>query len=154
MKMSERGGKCLYERGIGEASTTVYDRFDQWKSGFFKVLPQVCAFCQLRVRVPTSLQNWLPTPNLPSKNTFKVELHDITERHQILRQGKEQDLFAARVLENKILTSPSHTEVARQIGACFPHSLLHEVLRDPQTLDFIIMSVRTIKYSPGDTVAM
>ena len=52
MKMSERGGKSLYERGIGEASTTVYDRFDRWKSGFFETLPQVCVSCQLRVLVP------------------------------------------------------------------------------------------------------
>jgi hypothetical protein len=41
-KMSARGGVRLYERGIGEASATVYDRFNRWKSGFFKSLPQVC----------------------------------------------------------------------------------------------------------------
>jgi len=49
--MSARGGVRLYERGVGEASATVYDRFDRWKSGFFETLPQVCAFCQLRVLV-------------------------------------------------------------------------------------------------------
>ena len=47
--MSARGGVRLYERGIGEATTTVYDRFDRWKSGFFKTLPQVCTWCRWRV---------------------------------------------------------------------------------------------------------
>ena len=49
--MSARGGVRLYERGVGEATTTVYDRFNRWKSGFFESLPQVCVFCQLRVLV-------------------------------------------------------------------------------------------------------
>jgi len=92
-----------------------------------------------------------PCSRLLSRNTFKVKQRDVTERHRILQQ---KDVFPVRVLSNKILTSSSHTEVARQIGAFFPHSLLHEVLRDPQILDFIIMSKEPIKYSPGDTVAM
>lgn len=43
--MSARGGVRLYQRGVGEASATVYDRFNRWKSGFFETLPQVCALC-------------------------------------------------------------------------------------------------------------
>lgn len=99
----------------------------------------------------TSPQYWTPTPNLPSRNTFKVKLRDITERHRILQQ---MDVFPVRVLSNTILTSPIHKEVARQIGVSFPWPLQHEVFMTPQTLDFIIMSKETIEYSPADTVAM
>lgn len=100
---------------------------------------------------PTSLQHWTPTPNLPSRNTFKVKQRDVTERHRILQQ---KDVFPVSVVSNQILTSSSNKEVARQIGSSFLHSLLHEVLMDPQSLDFIIMSDKPIEYSPGDTVAM
>lgn len=98
-----------------------------------------------------SLQHWTPTPNLPSRNTFKVKLHDITERHRILQQ---KDVFPVRVLSNTILTSPTHTEVSRQIGVSFPWYLRDKVFMIPQTLDFIIMSKEAIEYSPADTVAM
>ena len=100
---------------------------------------------------PTSLQHWAPTSNLPSRNTFKVKRRDITERHRILQQ---KDVFPVRVLSNEILISSSHKEVARQIGVSFPHYLRHEVLMNPQTLDFLIMSNKPVEYSPGDTVAM
>ena len=97
------------------------------------------------------LQHWTPTLNLPSRNTFIVKLHDITERHRILQQ---RSVFPVRVLSNTILTSPIHKEVARQIGVSFLRSFQHEVFMTPQTLDFVIMSKEKVDYSPADTVAM
>jgi hypothetical protein len=67
--MSARGGFRLYERGIGEASTTVYDRFDRWKSGFFAKLSQVCAFCQMRVLVSDL------SPALDSNSQLTIQEH-------------------------------------------------------------------------------
>jgi hypothetical protein len=98
-----------------------------------------------------SLQHWAPTPDLPSRNTFTVKKRDITERHRILQQ---KVVFPVRVVSNEILTSSSHKEVARQIGVSFPLFIWHEVLMNPQTLDFLIMSNKPVEYSPGDTVAM